>query len=87
MKKHFFVACAIVSALAASAQKSQTKPYWLDANTNRVNTEAPRASFFAYESAEKAASADKAKSSRYLSLEGKWRFNWVKDHDKAPKDF
>ena len=29
----------------------------------------------------------KARSERYLSLEGKWKFNFSKDHDKAPRDF
>ncbi len=87
MKRQLFVGLALMATLAAGAQKSQAKPYWLDPNTNRVNTEAPRASFFAYESAEKAQKGDKTKSDRYMSLEGKWRFNWVKDHNDAPKGF
>ena len=73
--------------MAVGAQKTGAKPYWLDANTNRVNTEAPRASFFAFETAEKASRGAKQQSERYMSLEGKWRFNFVKDHDKAPKGF
>lgn len=87
MKKQLLIACAMMASLAATAQKSGQKEYWLDANTNRVNTEASRASFFAYESTDLAHAANKAKSQRYLSLEGKWRFNWVKDHDKAPQGF
>jgi len=87
MKRHLLFACALATTMMAGAQKSGAKPYWLDANTNRVGTEAPRASFFAFESAEKAARGNKQNSDRYMSLEGQWRFNFVKDHDKAPKGF
>ncbi len=37
---------------------------------NRVNVEAPRSDFFAFESTELAQKNDKKKSSRYLSLGG-----------------
>ena len=76
-----FVAFAALTAMA------DVKPYWLDPNVNQVNREARRAAFFAYEDADKALAADKTKSSRYLSMEGTWRFNFVKDHNLAPKDF
>ena len=77
MKRNLFVlSVAIASQLTLHAQ-TQQEP-WLNPNTTRVNTEAPRSSFFAYESADKALKADKHSSSRYLSLEGKWRFNFVK---------
>ena len=52
-----------------------------------MNREARRADFFAFESADKAQANDKSQSKRYLSMEGKWRFNFVKDHNLAPKDF
>ena len=87
MKKQLIMACALAMVTSASAQKSASKEYWLNPNVNRVNTEAPRSTFFAFESAELAKQGDKTKSSRYMSLEGKWRFNWVKDHNKAPKGF
>jgi len=73
-----------MTAVAAYAQKA---PEWKDPAVNQVNREARRAHFFAFEDADKAKVNDKTKSSRYLSMEGKWRFNFVKDHDKAPKDF
>jgi beta-galactosidase len=75
---------ACVAALAANAQKT---PEWKDPAVNQVNREARRAAFFAFEDADKAKVNDKTKSSRYLSMEGKWRFNFVKDHNLAPKDF
>lgn len=77
--------CACLAALSASAQKD--KPWWLDPEVNEVNTMAPRAAFFAYETENLAKADQKARSERYLSLEGKWKFNFSKDHDKAPRDF
>ena len=87
MKRKTILAGALMASLAVSAQTAEPRAKWLDPNVNRVGTEAPRASFFAYESQELARQADKSKSNRYLSLEGMWRFHWVKDHDKAPKGF
>ncbi len=36
---------------------------------------------------EKAQSFDKKKSANYLSMEGMWKFNFVKDHNKRPANF
>lgn len=77
--------CACLAILSAEAQKD--KPWWLDPEVNEVNTMAPRAAFFAYETENLAKADQKARSERYLSLEGKWKFNFSKDHDKAPRDF
>jgi len=60
---------------------------WQDPSVNQVNREARRANFFAFENEALALAGDKTASARYMSLEGKWRFHFVKDHDKAPKDF
>ena len=73
-----------VASVAVYAQKT---PVWKDPAVNQVNREARRAHFFAFEDADKAKANDKTKSSRYLSMEGKWRFNFVKDHNLAPTDF
>ncbi len=74
---------ATATALAAPA----TTPVWRDPAVNQVNREARRADFFAFENADKAKVSEKTKSDRYLSMEGMWRFNFVKDHDKAPANF
>ncbi|MBO4801048.1 MAG: beta-galactosidase [Bacteroidaceae bacterium] len=89
MKGHLFVlfvvALSQLISLPASAQ-DQKEP-WLNPNITRVNTEKPRSSFFAYESTEKASKKDKTKSDRFLSLEGKWRFNFALNHNEAPAGF
>ena len=73
--------------LLGPAKAKDTEPVWKNPAVNQVNREARRATFFAYENQELANQADKSKSSRYLSMEGKWKFNFVKDHNLAPKDF
>ena len=55
-------------------------PVWRDPNVNQVNREQRHAYFFAFESEELAKQGDKTKSSRYLSMEGVWKFNFVKNH-------
>ena len=85
MLKPIVLSLASMCMLTAGAQVKEK--YWLDPAMNRVNTEAPRSDFFAFESVAEAQKADKKASSRYLSLEGKWKFNFVKDHQNAPKDF
>ena len=73
--------------LLGPVQAKDAEPVWKNPAVNQVNREARRAAFFAFESEELAKQGDKTKSSRYLSMEGKWRFNFVKDHNLAPKDF
>lgn len=85
MFRKLMFSCACLGVLSAEAQKD--KPWWLDPEVNEVNTMAPRAAFFAYETENLAKADQKARSERYLSLEGKWKFNFSKDHDKAPRDF
>ena len=86
--KKLLLAVMCVAAMSAYAQKKAgSTPVWKDPVVNQVNREARRAAFFAFEDADKARVNDKTKSSRYLSMEGKWRFNFVKDHNQAPKDF
>ena len=86
MKRLFLLLFVAVAAQLTTQAQDQKEP-WLNPNITRVGTEAPRASFFAFESADKAARGDKAASERYLSLEGKWRFNFAQNHNEAPAGF
>ena len=76
----------LMACMAALAMQAQKLPVWQDPNVNQVNRVARHAHFFAFENADKA-KGDKAQSDRYLSMEGMWKFNFVKDHQDAPKDF
>jgi beta-galactosidase len=46
-----------------------------------------RNSAFAYENMELAKQSDREKSSRFFSLNGSWKFNWVKDPNHRPINF
>ena len=73
--------------LCAQAKGEKKAPCWMDPAVNRVNVEPSRAHFFAYESEELSRSAKKETSKRFMSIEGMWKFLWVKDHNNAPAGF
>ena len=91
MKLHRTILAIIaVTAIVCSANAmaaGENRPRWMDPSVNRVNALPPHASFFAFESEDLALANDKSRSTRYMSLEGDWKFNFSKDHDKAPKNF
>ena len=66
---------------------AQNESRWQNVDINQQNREPRRASFFAYESQDKAQGFDKKESANYLSMEGMWKFNFVKDHNKRPAKF
>ena len=65
-----------------SAQQNE----WMDSEVNQVNRLPMHADYFAYES-ETAVSAGLTRSERYLSLNGPWKFFWVRNADQRPTDF
>ena len=71
----------------SSGALAQSESRWQNVNINQQNREHRRANFFAFENLEKAQSFDKKKSANYLSMEGMWKFNFVKDHNKRPANF
>lgn len=71
----------------SSGALAQSESRWQNVNINQQNREPRRANFFAFENLEKAQSFDKKKSANYLSMEGMWKFNFVKDHNKRPANF
>jgi len=85
MNKNFLLSLFLMfTAVPALADET---PEWLNPLMNQQNREARRANFFAYESEALARVGDKSRSSRYLSLEGPWRFHFAKNHQDAPKNF
>lgn len=78
----------IISAMAtmvmASAAFAATPP-WLDPEVNEINRYPMHTDYFAFESAD-AAQRCKTASSNFMSLDGKWKFRWVNDADKALTD-
>lgn len=74
-------------SLAAVAGNAQSFKEWQDPEINAVNRAPMHANFFAYENKEAADVAVKEKSSNFMTLNGTWKFFWVKDADARPVDF
>ena len=77
---------AITCLVAATGVAAEKMPVWKDPVVNQQNRLPRHAHFFAFESAEKAREGKQA-SVRYLSMEGMWKFNFVRNHQDAPENF
>ena len=84
MKKHILTSLLASVTLTLGAQTFQE---WQDPRVNAVNRAPMHANYFAYESADAAKQGVKENSSNFMSLNGTWKFNWVKDADARPTDF
>ncbi|MCM1110616.1 MAG: DUF4981 domain-containing protein [Clostridium sp.] len=85
MNKTLIALTATLLALQPAA--GQTFREWQDQKTNAVNRAPMHTSYFAYENSEKAAEGVKEESANFMSLNGPWKFFWVKDADSRPTDF
>lgn len=86
MIRQILFSAAMLFTLAMHAATKQTER-WLDPQVTRVGAERSRSSFFSYESLHLATQGQKENSHRFLSMEGNWKFLFVRDHNLAPKDF
>ncbi|MDT0552946.1 glycoside hydrolase family 2 TIM barrel-domain containing protein [Urechidicola vernalis] len=85
--KTFLIACSLISLISCEKEKLQSVP----SQENHFNHEIfeenkldPRATFFAFENSKV---STKEASSRYLSLNEKWKFHWTKNPKNRPKTF
>ena len=60
---------------------------WQNPKVNEINRLPMHTNFFAFENLEKALTGCKEQSENFLTLNGNWKFNWVKDADLRPTDF
>lgn len=84
MKRQLILGLFAAAALTAGAQSFNE---WRDPNVNAVNRAPMHTNYFAYESADVAARGVKEQSANYMTLNGTWKFFWVKDADARPTDF
>ena len=66
---------------------AQTFQEWQDPGVNEVNREPMHTAYFAYPDEAAALEGVKENQKNYLSLNGVWKFHWVKDADERPADF
>ncbi|MBR6247835.1 MAG: DUF4981 domain-containing protein [Muribaculaceae bacterium] len=86
--RNFIIALLALSSLTAlGSHKGVSFTEWHDLQVNAVNRLPSHAHFFAYESEALAAANNRSNSSRFISLDGLWKFNWVANADERPTDF
>jgi beta-galactosidase len=83
MKKTLLIACLAVVQLITFAQTDE----WHNSTKNEVNRAPMHTHYFAYETKELAQKGIRNESDNFLSMNGKWKFYWVKDADKRPLNF
>ena len=83
MKKIFLIGCLAIFQLLVFAQKDE----WKNPEQNEVNRMSMHTHYFPYENIEMAQKNIPTSSANYQTLNGKWKFYWVKDADKRPLNF
>ena len=81
---------ALVGHLFASLAFGQSAPTgkeWQQPQNLSLGKEKPRATFMSFPDAESAKAVAREKSSRFLSLDGAWKFHWVGNPSERPADF
>ena len=80
MRKNILLCTLALAGLTAFAQKNE----WQDPNVNAINRAPMHTNYFAYESEDAALNGCRVASTNYVTLNGTWKFNWVKDADQRP---
>lgn len=87
MKNKRFLTTVLGLALVYGAAYAQPADCWNNPRVNSDNRLDNVTDYFAYETEQLAQAGNKDKSGRFLSIEGNWKFNWVKDADNCPANF
>ncbi|MGP1477208.1 MAG: glycoside hydrolase family 2 TIM barrel-domain containing protein [Phocaeicola sp.] len=83
MKKQIATGLFVLTALTMNAQSNE----WQNPEVNAVNRYPMHVNYFAYENAKAADQGVKENSANFMTLNGTWNFNWVKNADQRPLDF
>ncbi len=92
MKKTILFTSLLLLTATTKAQKTSV-PLWQDPVRNAENRKTDVSDYFAYETEALARQNQSPlnrpmeKSSRYMSIEGTWKFNWVESANERPTDF
>lgn len=84
MKKQLLTGLFAALAVGGSAQSFKE---WQDPEVNAVNRTPMHTHYFAYESLDAAMKGCRKSSSNYMTMNGTWKFFWVKNVASRPTDF
>ena len=89
MKRSSFLSIAFTGLLATAAATAQTheQPEWNDLNISGVNKETACQTAIPFADEGQALRLSIEESPYYQTLNGTWKFHWVADPEKRPKDF
>ncbi len=76
----------IAALLVSAGLSAQTFTEWKDASVNEINRAPIHSHYFAYTGENEAVNAPE-QASNYMSLNGLWKFCWVRDADQRPTGF
>jgi len=85
--KSYKIICWIGTLMTMGMAVNAQQPDWENEQVFGVNKEPARASFLPYAGPEQALHDVAAASPYYASLDGAWKFHWVKQPSEAPADF
>lgn len=81
--KKWLIGGGMLLAVTTFAQPKE----WQDPGKNQINRAETRAAYFAYPCEKCARNGIKEEAANFLSLNGLWKFNWVKDQTERPVNF
>ncbi len=81
--RKLFLCLGVCLSVTTFAQKKE----WLNPEVNAINRAPARAAFFAYPTVALAELGDCVQMPNFISLNGMWKFNWVKDQTERPVNF
>lgn len=91
MFRFFLCIMSLLSVSVCNAKDEVTFTEWHDLQVNEVNKLPVHTDFFSFDPKETSLLfgdwSAKTKSHNFLSLDGIWKFRWVKDADKRPENF
>ena len=89
MKRTIWTGLCLACLTAATMQAQQNQPEWQSQYATGLNKLIPHAYVWPYAAGDVEAIREQAceSSPYYMSLNGAWRFNWVRNPDTRPVDF
>jgi len=85
MRKQLIIGCLSLLGMAANLHAQNNE--WQNAEINAINRAPMHTNYFAYKTNEEAMKGVKENSQNFMTLNGTWSFNWVKDATARPTDF